>query len=270
VPAPAKRRTATSLKLQRGILLQDRLLEPPHRWARLEAQFVVQQRAPGPICRQHVRLATGPIQRQHQLLAQPLAQREARQQRLQLRHQRAIAPQRQLGLDAFLHGRQSDVLEPANLDVDGQPCIQVGERRPAPHRKRGRQALRRALRRPGVKRATAFVEQPLKAIYVELVRRDAQQIPRRSCEQSGLAVLLATEHLAQAMDVGVERMGRARRRLIAPQRVDENVTSDDRICPQEQERQQRTLLRPPERQRGAVRSDLERPQDSEFHRGLGA
>src|SRR5206468_6171055 len=72
------------------------------------------------------------------------------------------------------------------------------------------------------------------------------------------------EQLAQAVDADLERIHRLVRRPFSPQTVDRALARDDLVGVQEQEGEQRPLLRTAERQRHAVLRHLQWPEKPEL------
>jgi hypothetical protein len=70
--------------------------------------------------------------------------------------------------------------------------------------------------------------------------------------------------------VDLDGVARRRRRVLGPQLLDEAVAGDDPVSLQQQDRQQRALLRSTEREPVPVRADLERTEDSEVDASRGA
>ena len=79
---------------------------------------------------------------------------------------------------------------------------------------------------------------------------------------------LGWQHAAKAGDEGRERVRGALGRVVAPELVDQPVTSDDLVGPQRQERAQPALPRTAERERPVVEAGLERAEPPELERSL--
>ena len=79
----------------RGIVREDRLLQPPQLWPRLEPQLVGEH-APRLLERlERVGLAAAAVERQHQLPPQPLAERVVFERRPDRRRQLPMLPERE-------------------------------------------------------------------------------------------------------------------------------------------------------------------------------
>src|SRR5262249_39987457 len=88
----------------------------------------------------------------------------------------------------------------------------------------------------------SLLEQRLEALEVELTRRETEAVTRRATLYP-----IAAEERPQPRDVGVERTPGALPGALAPQVVDQSIAGDDLVRVQEQQRQERTLLRPTQR-----------------------
>jgi hypothetical protein len=68
-------------------------------------------------------------------------------------------------------------------------------------------------------------------------------------------------------DAVLDDLRRGRRRISLPELVDQAIARDDLVRVQEQDRQQLTLSRAPQRYRPPSRADLERTEDPIIHLG---
>ena len=142
---------ARSRRRRRGqprILLKDPSLEIPQRRRRVDAELLGQG-APGLLVGgEGLRLAVAAVEGEHELAARALAQRLARDQRLDFADGLGVAAERELGLDPLLHEGEPELLEAARLG-DGEGLVELRERRPAPQGDGIREKLRGG---PGVTR----------------------------------------------------------------------------------------------------------------------
>jgi hypothetical protein len=69
--------------------------------------------------------------------------------------------------------------------------------------------------------------------------------------------------------VDLDGVARRRRRVLGPQLLDQAVAGDDPVGLQQQDRQQRALLRAAEREPVPVRANLERTEDAEVDASRG-
>ena len=120
------------LRLERGVLAQDRLLEATELRARLDADLGDEHPARLAVGLQRLGLAAAAIEREHQLSRQSLASRVGGDELLQLADQLGLVAGRQIGLHACLEGRQSLLLEPRDLGLRERLEGQLGQRRAPP------------------------------------------------------------------------------------------------------------------------------------------
>ena len=199
---------------------------------------------------QRVGLPAAAIQREHQLAAQPLTKHVLGDQRLELCHQLEMAAGRQIGVDPILQRRQPQLLQPGDLALRERLAPQIGQRLPPPQRQRITQHRPSDHRDPPAR--TRPLDQQLKPRHVDLIRRRAQQIPRRPRPDP-----LSPQQLAQRRHMPVQRVLRATRRILTPQRLDQLRARDHLTTTQQQQRQQRTLLRT---RRGQITPTIDHPQ----------
>src|SRR5581483_3199149 len=91
-------------------------------------------------------LPSGAIERDHQLSAQPLLQRMLRDELLQFGHELGMLPELEIGLDPALDRQRAKLFQASDRGLGERLVDEVGERRPAPERKRLTKFLRGALR----------------------------------------------------------------------------------------------------------------------------
>ena len=130
--------------------------------------------------------------------------------------------------------------------VDGRQVAQLGQRLAPPQRQR--LVEQRRCRRAGSPAATARSPSSTSSVKRSRSRSrgvDAQQVARRPGEQHGrrlAGAAVGLEHPAQVGDVGLQRAGDRRRRVVAPQRADDAVDADHAAGVGEQQGQQRPGL----------------------------
>jgi len=88
----------------------------------------------------------------------------------------------------------------------------------------------------------------------------SQQVPGRGREDP-----LSAEPSAQARDVDLNRLGGVLRRPGLPQLVDQPIDRERLVRVHEQQREQGTLLAPPDDHRPAVLTHFQQPEDTELH-----
>ena len=164
-------------QVQARILTEDAQLELPERRPGVDAELLDQRPASALERVQRVGLPAAAVQREHQLAAQALAKRVLRDERLELRHQLVMAAERQLSVDAIFDRRETELLEPGDLALRERLVSQLGQRLPAPERKRLAQAGRPLLRIVALSR---LGDQRLEPRDVDLAGRDPQEIAGRA------------------------------------------------------------------------------------------
>ena len=180
----------------------------------------------------------------------------------QLADQRDVAPGGQVGLHAQLERLEALLLQPRDLRLREGLELQVGQRRAAPQRQRLAQQRRRLLRPPRSQRALPRLDVARETLRVELARTHAQPVARRR----GLHDPRVAERLAQARHVHLHRLGRARRRVLAPQRERQPLRAHRLVGMQQQNGEQRAWLDAAQGERAALAAHFQRAEDPELHR----
>jgi len=156
---------------------------------------------------------------------------------LELGDEVAMAPEPEVGVDAILERSQSKLLETRALGRCERLVGEVGERSTAPdlqalpeHPRGGRLASAR-------ERLSPLAPEPLEPVHVELAVGDADQVAGAAAQDR-----LGPEQLPQPRHEHLEVVRGARRRLLAPDLLDERVGRDDLVRPDQERREQRALL----------------------------
>ena len=186
VPAGGGRR-----QVQGRVLLEHGQLKFPQLRARLDGQFLDQQRAPGAVGLERVGLTTAAVESDHQLPAEPLAHRMLRNELLELGAYDGVPAVREFGVDPVLDDLQAESLEPPHLQPGERLELQVGQRPAAPQR------LRFPQQRRGLGRIAVRERLPpgryllLERLQVQLAVLDPQQVTGRPDQQPRLAFAVA-------------------------------------------------------------------------------
>src|SRR5580765_545816 len=191
------------------------MLEPLERLTRIEPELV-QRSSSITISPQLICLTAGAVEREHQPTAQPLPVRMLGDQRLQLADQLQVAAEREIGLDPPLQRRQPEILQASRFRTCKRLVPDVGQRRttPAPER-----LTEDAPRPPGStlrEQQAALLEKTLEPLSIEAARGEVEHVSGRARLEQ-----VPAERLAQTRDVSVQGLGRGRRRLFAPQLLDQ-------------------------------------------------
>jgi hypothetical protein len=171
-----------------------------------------------------------------------------------------MAPGREVGVDSQLGRALAQVLEPADLGGRERLVREVGERVAAEQRER---LARRPVGLTRRGRPPGLGDEPLKAVHVDELGIDPQLIAAPARED--LRAPLLRHHPAQTPDVVLDHLGRARRRLLAPQTLDQPVGRDGAIRLQPEHRENRALLGPAKGDRAVVDDGLEMSEHADLH-----
>ena len=171
-----------------------------------------------------------------------------------------VTAEREIGFEAQLERSQPQLLEPADLVAGERLVLELRKGWAAPQPERLPQQVAGLLGGALAEALAAPLEQAVEPRQVERARLDAEQIPGQARLEHALV-----EQLAQLRDVDLHGLDRGRRRLLAPEVVDEPRGRHQLVRVQQQHGEHRPLLRPTQRQLTALAADRERPQDPEFH-----
>ena len=136
LPEPVLPRPGNGLRLQRGLLAQDRRVQLLQGWRRLDAKLLDEHLARVLVGLERLRLPPTAVEREHELTARTLAHRVLANELLELADEAGGAAAVELGLHPLLDRRQAKLLEPCGLVLGKLLVRKVGERRSAPQLKR--------------------------------------------------------------------------------------------------------------------------------------
>ena len=252
------------VRVERPILVQDRLLHVAQRSARFDAELLDQRLAGCVEGGERVRLPTRSVERQHQLAAQALTEGMRGDESLDLGGELAVPPEREVGIDAGLRRGEPKFLQCGDRSLGERVVREVGESGPAPQAQRAGQH--------GGSRFAAYearlVEVSLEAIRVDNVGIDRQPVagPDGLDDPGWLALAVAgLEQLPELRDEALHDRARGRRGVLAPQLIDQPIGGDDLSRVQDEECQQRPAAPGRKVDPPVAVEDLHRPQDSELH-----
>ncbi len=238
-PRRRLRRRRGRRRLQRRVLAQDALLQLAQAGARLEPQFVDEVAPDRRVVLERVGLRAGPVQRQHQQLVQALPPGMVGGLPPQHREHLGDAAEVELHLRPLLHRRQPRLGQRGSVGPQRRQLRQAVQRRSAPQRQR---LAKPRGGRPRIARLAPGRHQRVERVAVDARAVEGEPVAgRRRLDRRVLEPRLA-QRPAQAGDVGLDRLPRARGRVVRPQRVDERVTADELPGPQDQERQHDSQL----------------------------
>ena len=162
--------------LERRVLVEDAPFELAELGRRLEPQLVDENGAPRAIGGERVGLAAAAVQREHQLAAQSLVQRMLGHEPLEVLERLGVAAEAEVGLEAPLHAREPEVVEPRRLLRRELIRREVSERVTAPEIERAAVQRPRQPCVPVVERVTGIREEPLEPDGVALAVLELDQV----------------------------------------------------------------------------------------------
>ena len=174
-------------------------------------------------------------------------------QQLELGHERGVAAQRQVGVHPILDRAEPKLLQALGLRSRPRLIGDLGVGHATPQS----ESVAQQRRRPGLiargSRLAAGLDGGFELGGIGVPRLEG--VAGRPCDQDVLDSGIA-QHAAQARQVGVEGPRGRRRRLSAPELVDQAVPRDDSPGVDEQERQQRALTPAGDRDEAVARVGL--------------
>src|SRR5918994_2237027 len=137
---------------------------------------------------------------------------------LELGHELGVAAEGKVGLDPLLERGQAQLLETRDLTLRERLERDVRERRAAPQSERCSQRLGRKVGLARGEQLSTVAEQALEPAEVELLGLECEQVAAPVRLQAPVA-----ERLTELRDVDVDAVEGARRRALAPQRIDQAI-----------------------------------------------
>ena len=206
-----------------------------------------------------VGLAPASIQREHQLPQQPLTMGVQFDESLELADQhRGERPSARSASNRSSSAARRASSKRAISRLRERLIREIGERLAAPQPQRRAQQLARGRSVAISERATRVGDQRLEALGVDLTRLHRQQVAAPARDEH-----LVTQRLAQMRHVPLQRLRCRRRWSLAPQLIDQTIARDHLPATQQQDRQQRPLLRAAEHNPSFPVGHLQRPQNAE-------
>ena len=237
---------------------EDPLLERSQLGTGFQPELVVERLATSAIHVERVGLAPTSVQRDHQLPQQPLTVGVQCDECLELADQIAVMTEHEVGVDPVLERRQARFLQARDLALSERLIREIGERLAAPQPQRRAQQLARGGSVAVGERATRVGGHRLETVGVDLTRRRRKQVAAAARQEH-----LVAQCLAQMRHIPLQRFRCRRRWSLAPQLIDQTIARDRLPAAQQQDRQQRPLLRAAEHNRSLAVDHLQRPQNPE-------
>ena len=116
------------------------------------------------------------VERKDELAPQALAERLLGDETLQLGDERSVTAERQLRIDSLLEGDEPKLVQPASLVRDDATVANVRERRAAPQRECGSQAIRREPGSAPRQCVASFAVEPFEPPRVEELGPDVEHV----------------------------------------------------------------------------------------------
>ena len=254
--------------VERGILLEDALVELAQPASRFDPELLDEHPAGVRVDLERLGLAAGAVEGQHELAAGALSQRLGRDQPLQPPDHLLVVAEREVGLDPVLARGQMKLLEPGDLGLGERLVGQVAKRRAPPELERRVQLRAGGARIVGRQRASPLAHERLESLGIEPLGIDPQLVARRARQEHAALAGGGTglEDPPQSRDGHLERLDRLVRALTGPQLVDQAVARDDLVRVQEQHSEKRSLSGAAQGEWRVAVGRLERPEDVEVHR----
>jgi hypothetical protein len=199
------------------------------------------------------------IQRRHQLAPKALAEGLLGNELFELGHDIRMAPQSQLRLDPLLTTDKKQLVQTLGLEREDAGLRDVRQRWPPPERERRSEPIGSKPRRTAAKRVLPFAQEPLEARSIDPVAPDLEDVARRTCDHR-----VVRERRAQPRDVDAQRLLGARRRVAAPQLLDQLVDRDRSAGVEQEQSEERALPSSTELERTTVTRGFDRAEHPEL------
>ena len=186
--------------------------------ARLEAELVDQQTTGSLVGTQRVGLAAPAVESEDQLSVEPLVKRVVGDQVAQGGDRLSVVSRVQPGVGETLVRGEHQFIQAASGSSGEPEVIQVGERRTAQESERGTEVRGSQRLIAGLRSTPAIADEPLETCRVDVVGLGHQHVPGVAAHH-----LVPTQQPSQLRDLGLQRVGRVRRLLVAPELVDQAV-----------------------------------------------
>ena len=253
------------LRQQRRVMEQDPLLETLQRRRRIEAELVHERRPQLLVGAQRFGVASAAVQGQHEELPGALSQRILADRRVKHRHDLGGPPRLELRGRNLLDRVEVEVVEATDVWLGELLVGEVGEGRPAPQPQRGAQGLGASVGVAIAKLSRPLLDESLEPTRIDRLGIGVELVSGRSRREDLAAASEGLQRPAEVRHVDLDRVRRSAGSAFAPQQVDEPIDRHDLPGMEQQDRQQRTLLRRTEVRHGAVRGHLERAKKAKVH-----
>ena len=243
--------------MQRGILVENRLLQCGKLGARVEAELGGEQLPPAPHGGEGIRLAPLAILREAQDHPAALAHRRLGDPRARLGRRVEQVTRLEAGFQERFLCAETDLFEPIGRDLRRLPVRQFGERLSAPQRESLRQSVRRAVGLAEFEQLRPPRDEPLELGGVEIDAIRGEPVSQRC----GLDPRRGDDS-AQSHDASGDHLRPRGGEIVSPQRRGEGLDGD-RPADARGERADDQPITVSERDPAAV--ERQRPQNAQVH-----
>ena len=244
-------------RVEPRILAQDRLLEVAQLRAGVDAEPVHERGPRLAVGLERLGLAIRAVQRQDELRTQALAQGLGGDERVELRHQRGVAAERELRIEASLQRDQPQLLETTGLAPRERLVGEIRERGSAPETERFSEDGGGAGAVPLAEQPLSLADEALEPLGVDLAFPEAEQVPGRARDDP-----VRAQRLPERVHLHLERALGGRRGRLSPHGVDQPIRRDDLVRIQRETREHGTHPRAAQREGlPVVADDFERAEN---------
>ncbi len=257
-------RQLTRMGQERRVMEQDPLLESLQRRRRIEPELVSKHRSELLVGPKRLGMAPAAIEREHQELPGAFAQRIVADGGVQHRDDLGGTPGLELRCRHLLDRVQVEVTESADVGLSELLVGEVRQRGAVPQAQCGPQHLRATGEVADANQPAPIVDEPLEPPGIDCLRVGVELVPRSPGGQH-LPSADRFQRPTEFRHVNLDRVRCRARGMLAPQQVDEPIDRDDLSRVQQQDREERPLLRRAELGDQPVRGHRECPQKAKVH-----
>ena len=204
-------------------------------------------------------LSAGAVEGDHQLLDEPFSKRMLLDERPELAHELLMVAARKCRLGTSFECVEAELFESLHVGAPHGTERRVDERWAPPARERLVSELARAQLVAFLGRAVRVREQRLEAAGIDVGVLEIEAVARAAAKKLRTVRI---QRPAQPRDVGLQGVRRGGRWILAPDFVDQALERHDLVRAEKKQSQDRSLLRPAEREQAITGLGLERPEQS--------
>jgi hypothetical protein len=194
--------------------------------------------------------------------AEALARGMLGDQGLELADELRVFSEHELGFDPRLERHQPQLLEPRDLGLRERLVGDVVERRTAPERQGVAGRAQRLLRVAGLEQALGLRQPVLEALDVDVAVVDGEDVAAPTRYQQ---VAVRRQRLAQLRDIDLDALGGGRRRVLAPELIDQPFRRYDLVAVDQQVDEERRALAGADVSNAVIGEHFEWAKQAEVH-----